>query len=207
VNAKETTMPTRLLGGLAAVLFVTLLASSACGAPAPAPAVVGAPAGALAEGYPDALNVRNQLLLGTLRLEGGADAVTAEQARQLLPLWQAYKSLTAPGSTAAVQETDAVLAQVQRMMAPQQVAAIAAMRLTTSDLNRYYEALGLPPPPTTVAGAPAPQPGSGGGANLSEADRQATRTARGVTGTPIGGGRGTALLDDVIALLAARAGP
>jgi hypothetical protein len=190
---------------LAGVLLVAALAIAACGGPAPAPAVVGAPTGALTESYPDALNLRNQLLLGTVRLEGGANAVTAEQAGRLLPLWQAFEALTAPGSTAAAQETEALLAQIQRAMAPEQVAAIAAMRLTAADLNRYYEELGLPPPPTPAPGATPQQPGSGAGANLSEADRQATRTARGVTGTPTGGGRGAALLDNVIALLDARA--
>jgi hypothetical protein len=197
----------KLFGTGAALLLVGGLALGACGGPAPAPAVAQPTAASgLASRYPEALNQRNQLMLGTIRLEATGNSVTPEQARRLLPLWQAFKALTAPGSAAAVQETDALLAQIQRGRTAEQTAAIAAMRLTTADLNAYYAELGLPPPPTPAPGTTAQQPGSGASAGLSEVDKQATRTARGVTGTPTGVGRGQALVDNAIALLAARAG-
>ena len=196
----------RFAPGVALLVTILGLVVAACGGPAPAPAVAPSTSGVtLATGYADALNVRNQLLLGTLRLEGSPNAVTADQATKLLPLWQAYKAMTAPGSTAATQEIDAVLAQIQQTLTPNQVGAIAALKLTTADLNRYYEQEGLPTPPSAAA-AGQPASGTGGGGNLSDAARQATMTARGITGTPVGGSPGTALLNNVITLLTTRAG-
>src|SRR4030042_2177913 len=50
-------------------------------------------AGALSEGYEGALPVQSQLIAGTLKLEEGEWAVSAEQAAQLLPLWKAARGL------------------------------------------------------------------------------------------------------------------
>jgi len=42
----------------------------------------------------NALPVEYQLLLGTFKLEGTAQAVTADQAKLLLPLWQQIQKLS-----------------------------------------------------------------------------------------------------------------
>ena len=77
------------------ILLGLLTLVAACGgAPTPAPLAPAAePAAALSEEFDDALSVRNQLAYGTLRLEGTADAVAADQAAKLLPLWQALQAL------------------------------------------------------------------------------------------------------------------
>src|SRR5512135_2140633 len=54
----------------------------------------------------------NMLLVGTLKLEGTDQAVTADEAGKLLPLWQAYRSLST-SQTAAEAEVEALLNQIQ----------------------------------------------------------------------------------------------
>jgi hypothetical protein len=83
----------------------------------------------LSTGYDDALSLEGQLAIGALRLEETALAVTETQAAALLPLWQAYQSLSSSGTAAPV-ELEAVLAQIARTMTGDQVAAIAGMQLT-----------------------------------------------------------------------------
>ncbi|MCI0643379.1 MAG: hypothetical protein L0346_00650 [Chloroflexi bacterium] len=150
---------------------------------------VPASAGVLTEAYDDALVIRNQLLLGTLRLEGTPEAITPEQAAQLVPLWQAMKSLTTSG-TAADEEIVALQDQIIDILTPEQAQAIAAMRLTQADLQAYYVEIGASTPSTSSADT----------ADLSKEDRQATKVA---LGTPVGvsSGKSAILLDNVIELL------
>lgn len=198
---KSLTLSTILLLALAVVL-------AACGEEAAAPAPENPPAaaaaattGLLAEDYDDALTVRNQLLLGTVRLEGTPNAVTVAQAANLAPLWTAMKSLTTSG-TAAEAEITALQNQIIAGMTPEQVQAIDAMQLTNTDLQAYYVEIGASTPST-------PSPDSTGTpramSDLPQADREATRTAM---GTPVGTGstssKGTILLDEVIHLLEVR---
>ncbi|MCX7681996.1 MAG: hypothetical protein N2508_08565 [Anaerolineae bacterium] len=113
--------------------------------------------------YEGALDAGTQLALGTLRLEETEDAVTPEQARALLPLWQALR-----GGITAQAEINAVLAQIERTMTGEQLQAIAGMRLTRDDLQAWVEEHGVRPggiftgtlePP----GAGVVPPGWGGG--------------------------------------------
>ena len=106
-----------------------------------------ATAGPLTETYDDALTIKNQLLLGTLRLEGKPEAVKPEQAAQLVPLWLAMKSLTTSG-TAADDEIAALQNQIIDVMTPEQVEAIAAMRLTQANSQAYYVEVGASTPST-----------------------------------------------------------
>ena len=59
----------------------------------------------LGDDYEDALSARNQLTLGSLQLEGGANAVTPEQAQELRSYWQALKALSADSTTATASAT------------------------------------------------------------------------------------------------------
>jgi hypothetical protein len=155
--------------------------------------------------YPDATSLGNQLALGTLKLEGTADAVTAEQAKALLPLWQASVALSG-ASTTAEAELTAVQNQIVEALQPAQVQAIGALQLTTAQLNAFYAEKGIV--------MPTPMPGvtkvPGGGSGVSSADKEATRTAATALGTPTSSGAGqaarTLLFDAVIELLTARAG-
>ena len=84
--------------------------------------------------YPDALNVRSQMVLGTIRLEETGNAVTPEQAQALLPLWKALQ-----GNVSAQQEVAAVLKQIEGAMTSEQMEAIAAMQLTQEDLRTWMQ--------------------------------------------------------------------
>ena len=110
-------------------MFIPLIISlvlvlSACGS------VSSSKAAATASG---GLSMEGQLLVGTFKLESTSLAVTAAQADQLLPLWETLQSLASSG-TAASQEVDAVVSQIQSTMSTQQVASISAMNLTLQDL-------------------------------------------------------------------------
>jgi hypothetical protein len=83
----------------------------------------------------------NMLLVGTLKLEDTDTAVTAEEAAQLLPLWQAYSSLST-SQTAAEQEVDALLNQIESTMTADQVKAIEAMNLTSTDMTDLMQSMG-----------------------------------------------------------------
>jgi len=218
----------------ATLVFLTLtlaLTLAACGAPAtpatgdtaPAPSTPAASdvtpiasageatptpfaAAYLNTDYADATSLRNQLAFGTLELEGTSNQVTPEQAKTLLPLWQAIVALSGSETTAEAELT-AVQNQIAEAMTPEQLAAIAAMQLTNADLNVFYAEQGIVFP-TPVPGV---TPTSGKGKDLSQADKEATRTAAEALGTPVGTSSGTGqeaktlLFDTVIELLAARA--
>jgi hypothetical protein len=131
--------------------------------------------------YAGAMPASSQLALGIFRLEGTENAVTAEQARALLPLWQAIQS----GSLQSDNETNAVLKQIEEAMTGEQLAAIAAMQLTLQDMGAWMQEHDV-----NFGG----QPGAGGGPppfdNLSEEERaavRATRQAGGEGGFPGGG--------------------
>lgn len=155
--------------------------------------------------YADAASLRNQLALGTLKLEGTANAVTAEQAKALLPLWQAIVALSGTTTTAEAELT-AVQNQIAAALQPAQLQAIGALQLTTTQLNAFYAEKGIVMP-TPVPGV-TKVPGSG--SNVSSADKEATRTAASALGTPTSSGAGqaakTLLFETVIELLTARAG-
>jgi hypothetical protein len=154
--------------------------------------------------YADATNVRNQLALGTLKLEGTANAITAAQAKELLPLWQALVALSGTTTTAEAELT-AVQNQIAEALQPAQLQAIGALQLTTTQLNAFYAEKGIVMP-TPVPGV-TKVPGSGSG--VSQADKEATRTAATALGTPVSSGAGqaakTLLFQTVIELLTARA--
>lgn len=80
-----------------------------------------------------ALPASMQVILGTFRLEGTAQAVSAGQAAELLPLWQVYQDLEGSG-TAAQEEIDALVGQIQETMSQSQIQAIQAMGLTQADV-------------------------------------------------------------------------
>jgi hypothetical protein len=79
------------------------------------------------------LSLEGQLLVGTFKLENTSLAVSSEQASTLLPLWETLASL-ASSNTAASQEVDSVVSQIESSMSTQQVSSITAMKLTQQDL-------------------------------------------------------------------------
>lgn len=146
------------------------------------------------------------MALGSLRLEGSANAVTPEQAQELMLYWQALKALSAD-STAATEETTAVQTQIVEVMTPEQLEAIAAMQLIDADLNEFYVEQGV----ELTTPEPGVTPQSGRNSGLSQEEREAARATAEALGPPVGtGGGGGAerrdiLLDTLIELLGQRA--
>jgi hypothetical protein len=79
------------------------------------------------------LSLEEQLLVGTFKLESTSLAVTSTQADELLPLWETLQSLASSG-TAATQEVDAVVGQIESTMSTEQISSITAMNLSQQDL-------------------------------------------------------------------------
>lgn len=109
-----------------------------------------------------ALDVSGQLALGTLQLEETEHAVTQEQAKTLLPLWQAMQ-----GGVTAEDEVNAVLKGIEGAMTEQQLATIADMALTQEDMQAWMEEQGI---------------GAGGGFAGADGDTDARATRRAETG-------------------------
>jgi hypothetical protein len=121
------------------------------------------------------MSLPEQLLIGTLKLEGTKLAVDKTQAATLLTLWEAYKELMSNNSTAK-QETDAVISQIQSSITPDQFKAITNMKLTYKDIASTMTALGITFTPRKVNGTQV-APGQGFGGDFG--------------GPPVGGSGGT----------------
>lgn len=93
-----------------------------------------------AQGLPD--NV--QLMVGTFLLEDTDDAVTSEQADELVILWKAFRSLSSSDNV-AVEEMDALLRQIQDTMTSAQLHTIAGLEITQEDMFAMAQELGIVP--------------------------------------------------------------
>ena len=118
--------------------------------------------------YENALPEVAQLVVGTFKLEGSDLAVDSTQASELLSLWKGYRSLSDNDMTAA-QELAAVTTQIVEAMTPEQIQAIAEMRLTRQDLAALVQEQGI-------------EMGQGGGSGNANPGAIATRQAQGNTG-------------------------
>jgi hypothetical protein len=141
----------KIMFSLTLLSLAIVLALVACAGKAATSSTSGTPSngGGSADGTPvpgantsRPLPLIEQLLVGTFKLEGTANAVDANEAASLIPLWQAYAQLTS-SNTAAQAEIDAVVSQIQSTMTPQQTQAITAMKLTRQDMFTTTSALGL----------------------------------------------------------------
>ncbi len=116
----------------------------------------GAPAGGLS-----AL----QLAAGMLKLDGTSNAVTAQQAAQLLPLWQSLQQIEttavpqggtpqAPSASASgtpgarpngamMQQMNAQYTLIRNAMTPAQIQAITAMNLSRQDIATVFQQDGI----------------------------------------------------------------
>ena len=139
----------------------------------------------LVTSYESALPTSSQLALGIFRLQDTEKAVTPEQARALLPLWQAIQG----GSLQGDAETNAVLKQIEGAMTGEQLAAIAAMQLSRQDLGAWMQEQGM-----EFESGPGAGPGQGRFAEMSEAEREAMRATRQAGGE---GGRGQGRFADM----------
>jgi hypothetical protein len=90
----------------------------------------------------NAMPVKMQLMIGTFMLEDTDLEVTAEQAPELITLWKAFQALST-SDTAAEEEIDAVIGQIQDTMTPEQLNAIQEMELTSASMATLMEELDL----------------------------------------------------------------
>jgi len=174
----------RLILGAWCVMEVVALVGCAAGGLAAASGG-GSPGGSLSESYPDALPAVTQLVVGTFKLEETDLAISADQAQELVPLWQAYRTLES-SQTSAQQEREALVTQIEESMTADQLKGIADMKLTAADMQTIFGERGGP---GRDDGTPSPdrqqngQPEANGGFVVPFA-------GGGVGGVPGGGGGG-----------------
>ncbi len=158
------------------ILIVLILALSACGS-SPSANATQIPAATQAStevqstastspttSNDNELSMEYQLLFGTFKLEGTNQAVTADQAATLLPLWQQIQSLgpsmgpgqgnPPQGQSAATPtpqtansdsqtQIDALVKQIQAAMTADQIQAIAALKLTRASAMTIMQDQGI----------------------------------------------------------------
>jgi hypothetical protein len=168
----------------------------------------------------------DQLLIGTLKLEGTGQAVTAQQAGELLPLWKAVKSLGSSDTTSPV-EIQALYDQIRETMTAEQLNTIDGIDLSAVNMREIMQGLGI----QSMAGGSQrssedgtsssqsqggnnnrqgggddgmrPMDGGGGGGPPPEFNNRSLQTTRTTTST--GGGLSARLLDPLLELLKKRA--
>lgn len=83
-----------------------------------------------------------QIILGTFKLEGTANAVDAAEAAKLIPLYKMLVSLETSTSSAP-QEVSSVEDQIKSTMTAAQIKAIMDMKLTRQDMMTIMQDQGL----------------------------------------------------------------
>lgn len=144
-------------GAILLIGLMMVLTACATSAGAATPAEPTATPGIVAENYANALPVPSQLALGTINLKGTANAVTADQAENLLFLWKGMQALGAASNSSQL-EMNALLVQIQDAMKPVQLQAIADLKLSQADVLKAMAELG-----TTAPGGAARAAGSSTG--------------------------------------------
>jgi hypothetical protein len=129
---------------------------------------------------PAKLPVQQKLGYGILKLEGTPLAVTADEAKSLLPLWKALTALSTNQNTTS-EEIDALFQQMQDLLTTEQVSAIEKMTWTQNDLQALSQKYGV----RIGQGGP----GGGNASNLT-AEQRATRQAQFQSQRQNGGGGG-----------------
>jgi hypothetical protein len=97
----------------------------------------------LSTAYADhALPVEMQLVVGSLTLKDSDYSLDPELAGTLLPYWKVYDSLLS-SDTAAQEEKDALIEQIQDSMSPDQLNYISSLQLTSDNLMQQVRDLGV----------------------------------------------------------------
>jgi hypothetical protein len=142
---------------------------------------------------PSKLTVEGKTGIGILKLEGTSQAVDAAEAKELIPLFQALKTLSTNNNTAA-DEISALNKQIKNSLNSDQIAAIEKMTFTSADLRTLMQENGLQNSGSSNSGTasstrtasggnfggpggPGGIPGVTGGGNTSTTRTQATPNA------------------------------
>ena len=91
---------------------------------------------------PSKLPVESKLAIGILKLEGTEQAVDSVEAKELLPLFNALKTLSTNNNTAA-EEITALNKQIKSTMKVEQITAIEKITFTTADLRALMTETGV----------------------------------------------------------------
>jgi hypothetical protein len=110
------------------------------------------------------LSIQAQLAIGTLRLEDTDYPITAEQAKELLPMWYVLQDLN-ESDTAAQEEIDGLTTQIQETLTSDQTQAISAMNLSREDMFAAMQN-GNPVSTGSIPSQGNPAQGPGGGGNF-----------------------------------------
>ncbi len=108
------------------ILFTLTLTACASNSGMPA----SGPGGGLSAGE---LPAQTKLILGTIKLEETDHAITAEQAIELLPMFYVLQDLN-ESDTAAQEEIDGLVNQIQETLTSDQLQAIDDMSLSMQDM-------------------------------------------------------------------------
>jgi hypothetical protein len=144
-----------------AILILLTLTLAACGTASSGTTSVASNSSAAT------LPVQTKLILGIFKLEGTTNAVSAEQAVALLPLWHVYQDLSV-SDAAAQAEITALIEQIQLTLTSPQLAAIDSMGLTQQDIlsvmiEKNIAETSQQQTTASQSNSAAPQGGPGGG--------------------------------------------
>ena len=96
----------------------------------------------LSDTYKNSMPIVSQLIVGAYKLENTEQAISAEQAAELLPFWQVYESLSQSDNVAQA-EVDALVKQIQETMTSGQIKAIKDMKLTSNEMSINLYEMGI----------------------------------------------------------------
>jgi ABC-type Fe3+-hydroxamate transport system substrate-binding protein len=145
--------------------------------------------------YTDAVSVEQQLLTGSFKLEGTNRAITKDQAAELVSLWNNLENLvpssgpqgqggTVPSDQMADTETQekikSLVKQILTAMKPEQVKAIADMKITEEIVQKIMEEQNI-----STSGDKGGQSGSG---TPPDGGQPPSGGGPGGSGTPPSGG-------------------
>lgn len=147
------------------ILGVLLVGITSCTA-APTAANPTGGANSTSETQPG-LSTLNLLAVGIFKLDGTANDITADQAKELVTLWKAYNQVS-NSDTSAPEEKTALVNQIQSTLTTEQFAVIQGLNLTAEDVRTMMREKGI----------------------SAEADKPATSSSSSSTSNRSGGGPG-----------------
>jgi hypothetical protein len=127
--------------------------------------------------------IESKLGVGLLSLQGTAQAVTAEQASTLLPLWKALQSLSKDSNTSNAEIT-ALYQQINETLTSEQIQAIGLVKVSDYELTALKTQYGIKSPSAAAGSSKTASTTS------TEAPPQGSMDANAMTGGAMPAGTG-----------------